>query len=318
MQELDYYLIKNVQDRPNWASLEDVLTEHYKSVSEWSIIGFEKGLNLIDDKIWNKEEVDYMLESKYFKSGSNKDIFKIYKYLTEQKRAEYKNPTMPPHSIEYKKDIEGKFNPIQKKEETFLVSSVYKAWDYQNNVEIEEILKVLEDYTVDDNTSLYNSTKTVLSRLKTRNWTNIEGEYIDEFKMIRPKVYDTFDKQNLEGTKRRKNAKQSLLLEYILLRIFQLGESEQEAQSQGFSFLQNYSTLISDFITGSSAIHDAVENDNDSFLNMVIANNVVSQQGFTMVDVYPSYTPTLKKENIADYVGLKVKDRLNDLLKGNI
>lgn len=239
--------------------------------------------------------------------------YQIYNYLTETAKVKYPDNTIPPHSIDYIIDVNPRFHKTQTFQHGFLIKTVLSEWDMVTNTPIAEITTINEEYSVKDD-SLYESTKTVDYRIKTRQWTTIEGTYLTGDEKVTTKIYDTVLLQREEGKRRRTNIFTFLSKDYFILRQLLLGETQEESEAAGFVFLKQYSGRKTEFIEGSWEIINYVENDPDSFLNTVITDHNVGIG--TVSQVYPSLFQELVNNDITPYIGKKVKDRILDHLKG--
>ncbi len=243
--------------------------------------------------------------------------FNIYKHLTATAREKFPDPSIVPHSVDYKIDVSPNFHQQKVFEFGFLVNTVLHYWDGDLSQSIHEIARIVEQYTVKDN-SRYHSTKTIDRRLKKRDWTTVDGLYIEGLSKITTKIYDAVIDQRREGRIRRDNIFTFLSKDYFALRQFQLGESEDQVEVAAFGFLKKYSSLKADFIEGSWAIIQYVEEDDDPFLNMIMQDNLIPtpQGSFPMSAIYPSFFPELVNNDISPYIGQPVKNRILDHLKG--
>lgn len=242
--------------------------------------------------------------------------FYVYDYLTETAHSKFPDPSLPPYSIDYVIDVNRRFHKIQKFEFGFLIETQLHEWDNVNRNSLQEVVKIDEQYFVLDDSS-YESTKSVDYRIKTRQWMSKTDIYVPGKEKITYKYYDTFQKRNEEGRRRRNNIITNLKKEYILLRMFQLGETQSQAEIEGFTFLKNYTSLINDFVAGSWEIIPTVQADTDVFLNTTMTDPAIpSAGGAPFSVVYPLQLPELVNNSISAYIGQSIKERILDILKG--
>jgi len=240
--------------------------------------------------------------------------YNIYKYLNKTAKEKFKDYSIVPDAVDYIIDVSPRFHKVQKFRQGFLKETILYVWDYVNNTPIEEISTITETYTTVGD-SLYKSTESVTSRIKVRKWLSDEG-YISGTEKITSKLYDTAILQREEGRRRRNNIITFLSKDYVLLRMFQLGEDQSTAEENAFLFYKNYSTRLAEFIEGSYEVINYLNSDTDSFLAMNMSDNIVTPDGLTMTQVYPSQVKELYNNDLTGYIGSPVKERFLDHLKG--
>lgn len=171
--------------------------------------------------------------------------YRIYKYLTVDQALLVKDPTIPPHGLEYTEQIDPKMRKTSEvfSSEGFLTSVVWSIYDFENDLPVEEILKINIDYQVETNASLNNTAKEVLSRQVKRQWILESGSYLanESDAKITPKVYDTYLKRKTEGIRRRNNviALGEERFVTLLVLLFTNGD-KQKAEFFGQSILRKF------------------------------------------------------------------------------
>jgi len=168
-------------------------------VVENSISVISKFIQLSIDK---SSEQGKIIDDLSFKNNSDKlelTAFKIYDLIPDSIKNKKAN------SINYKTELKDgvTLHPVYNIGNDGLIvdTTYYNNYVDSNNVG-EEILKVIESYQTDLNEPI-KSAKTVQSRIK--QWRYKKKDNTEEILKNRNKIYDTFDKQNKEGTRRRQN-----------------------------------------------------------------------------------------------------------------
>lgn len=169
-----------------------------------------------------------------------------------------------PHSIDYTRQIKSgiKLHPVFEFDQTGLLvkTTYYKDYVDAQNVGTE-VLKVENVYAVDAAEPI-KAAASVESRETTRSWKLTNGEYSTKTK-VTPKLYDTTDKKNREGERRRKNLIRMVQEKMAAALLVTLNAStETEAEEELTSFFETYSSAFYTWdASGKGTIYDDIDND---------------------------------------------------------
>lgn len=203
-------------------------------------------------------------------------------------------------SLDYKKGLLSgvKLHPVYTLDiNGLLIETIY----YVDETKTKQVLKVNNSYILDDNLTLEPSAREVLSRTTTRTWIDTNGDEIVKSKLS-PKIYDTFDKKNTEGQRRRNNLINSVTVNLVTALILTgTTANKTTAQELLVSFFQSHSASFNNYkVTGRGEIYNDITNDNSTWLDVVVQDDVNTQ--------------TL----IPQMIGLNLKNYSISKLKGNI
>ena len=207
-------------------------------------------------------------------------------------------------SINYKNELDNgyAFHPV----ETFIANGLindvtYYAGYVDINNKGTEVLKVSHTWEVDELEPV-PSARSVKNRTKTWEWKNNGGQYNTE-KKVKYKIYDTQNKKNKEGERRRNNllnhTQQSVVT--ILLLTGQAAD-ESTAVDMLIGLFDEYEKSFATYIkTGKGSIYTSLANDNDfSWMQTIIGSTASTYLG---LDVSYS-TKDIKEYSIDKLKGL--------------
>jgi len=244
-------------------------------------------------------EIDEFIEK-------NKDIFNSFKiYTLVSNDIKNKNIIDINYKIELKSNV--KLHAVHRfTDDGFSsLSEFYNGYIDSNN-KGELILIVEETYDTHPNDSLLNPTaRRVISRTKTRKWVNGDGD-IDTLNVkVTTKLYDTMNKRNDEGVRRRNNIINILVghtgMGGVLSGAF---SDETDANNKLISIMEYYADLISSWIkTGQGTLIENMIDDSileHNWLDTVVPDTMQTQM----------MTPFM--------IGITLRDYIVDKLKGII
>ncbi len=169
-----------------------------------------------------------------------------------------------PHNIDYKRQITSglKLHPIFEFDITGLLTKTtyYKDYVDAQNLGVE-VLKVESNYVVDTNEPI-KAAASVESRQTTRSWKLSNGKYSKKTK-VTDKLYDTRDKKNNEGEKRRKNLRR-ITEDKMGTALVLTGQAVDptDAEEKLTSFFETYSSAFYTWdASGKGSIYDDIDND---------------------------------------------------------
>lgn len=215
------------------------------------------------------------------------EYYKIYDLLNDDNMSKFKNWTIAPHSLDYKKGLKQKLHPKMKFDKLGNLIEVY----YYLNVEIIEsnlsysdpILKYNAEYIHDENTGY------VINRTVTRSWIMTDDTWSEDVKTS-TKYYTRIQARNV-GNKRRKSLIDNLVIEIGYFIMITEQTDARSAELLAIPFFDSISASLStyyesgnmkDSITGSFPLFLDVYNRNDSFLNNIIPLEVIGVEGVSI------------------------------------
>jgi len=145
----------------------------------------------------------------------------------------------------------------------------------------ELIVCVSESYTTDPNDiSLKPTARRVISKIKTRSWIDLEGNTDSVNTKITNKLYDTFQKQNAEGKRRRENVVNIMSRNVAIGGIFSGAfSSENDANEKLISLMEQYSGGFGSYNkTGQGSLFEDILNDvSNTWLSVTVADTPQTQ-----------------------------------------
>lgn len=242
-------------------------------------------------------ETDYRFKT--YEEGESSDIYKIYQYVTPETKENIQDYTIPPHGIDYKRQLIPTLYKKPTFDKGFLIKVEYYTimeTSYNNVLKIREhnyydkVLEVDVEYNFGDD-------RYISDRKTTRTWWT-QDDKPSPFKKITTKKY-TVSEGILEGKRRRTNIIDhtqfdvvGLILQTELAKLQMggtpLATNADEAEELGLPFIRSNANAIVEFIEyginlgsdgNSSILIDAVTNDNT---HGWLDNQI--QQGYTIRD----------------------------------
>lgn len=205
--------------------------------------GYIDYMNSEDDNLFDIDDVEPPIDVD--------PHYKIYDYLSDDKRGSsmYINDKVPPHSIDYKKDLKQRLHPEYTFDENgFLIKCVYytdieKTTDEYGGVNYTYSNPILE-YTA---TYTLNDTGYVDSRVVNRDWY-LTDDTLSGNPKISQKYYDTISAR-AEGRRRRKNQISNLLIDTVGLIIMTSSDLNNimEAETDAMDFMKEISPAINEY-----------------------------------------------------------------------
>jgi len=188
---------------------------------------------------------------------------------------------MPFHAIDYKRNLLSGVKLHAK--HTFSNSGLLEKTEYYNGFVDDSnkgvlVLDVVSIWSVDQ-TETIPVAADVIEREKERNWVNTNNEKNSKKKKGKKK-YDTLEKVQEEGKRRRKNAKGSTINKLGMALVL-IGEANNavEAQDIMIDLHHAYNADFSDYSeSGKGGIYDSIDNDSTrAWLNEVVPDNPTNQ-----------------------------------------
>jgi len=208
---------------------------------------------------------------------------------------------MPFHSIHYKINlISGvKLHPVYNFDiNGSLVDTTY----YLDDSKTVEILQVTSSYTFDDSQTLLEpSARDVLERDTDREWIQTNGIY-HSYKKTTHKKYDSFEKKNEEGQRRRGNLINTANLN-LATAIILTGNAANPIESQNLlvDFFQRNAASIDNYkITGGGNIYTDIDTDSGTWLDTTVQDDANTQ----------ALVPQMIGSTMRDYAKNKLKAKI--------
>lgn len=143
------------------------------------------------------------------------------------------------------------------------------------------VLKVIEEHTMyQDDAGKFPSQQRLHKRIKKRIWADKNGVLNEVNPKKSEKLYDTFDKYNKEGRKRRENIINHLTINVVLSGILSGNFTNQDdGEEKLIDLVQSYAGAFNSYLkTGKGSIYDDIINDSQfSWLSNVIINTPQTQ-----------------------------------------
>jgi len=173
-----------------------------------------------------------------------------------------------------------KLHPVFTFDKTgLLINTVYYADYVDDSNKGVEVLTVENNYIIDPNEPIL-SAASVVERTTTRKWRKRNGDYVDALERSSNKKYDTRDKKNKEGEKRRKNLRRMTENEMGTALVLTGQASDPvDAEEKLTSFFEDYSSSFYTWdASGKGTIYDDIDSDtNHSWMNTVVDDNPTNQ-----------------------------------------
>lgn len=245
--------------------------------------------------VFTNDELSIIKSSKYFNPDSDVEIFKLYMFLSEDSKKNYKYPHIVPKSIDYKKDLMKRLYPKYTFNKGILVLCEYfeKIHTYYDSYGLEQIeyfnpiLKCEFEYY----TTYYRD---VNFRICRRYWQTLDNQYSNEYKeQIK---YYTPEKAREEGTVRRKNIIDRLVVTIVGLIIMTEASinTTTEAEDSVMSFFDllcplidkyikgNINPLITELSTINVSVYEAGTNNLGNWIDNIIPNTSITIRQYSM------------------------------------
>lgn len=137
------------------------------------------------------------------------EYFVIYELMNESATKRFDDWTMPPHSLDYKKDVNKIFGDYIINEKGELTEVIYykslSIDNYGQKIYSEPIVKYEAEY-------FYNEIGYTTNRVVTRSWMTNNGEWKGHIES--PKVYNSIQSRDL-GFRRRKNLISKIIMSVV-------------------------------------------------------------------------------------------------------